>query len=331
MRSFKEPVKALAGVLAVLAFLWGINEVGKFLYEPAKDNILLACEDREDAEGIIETVLLGTSLMHVGMDAVTLGEELGTTCMNLATSAQPASGSYYLLKDVLRKNPVKQVFFAVGVNNFFSESENKSTSAKVRVLKMLESPLNKARFLFAEAQPSEWEVLLFCPARTDNTFDLAYIRRNVEYKLSEDFKERKSYKGAEYTYYGMGSESSDAVFSGEFEGELQSNNVWNRKEIVEENVTYMKKMAKLCQDNGVEFAFVVFPYAEGIAGKQGDLSDMDAYMEELAAETGSRLFNYNVTAYPNIYQIFPDSSYMDAKHLNHTGAVDMARLLATDH
>lgn len=332
MRSFRSNlIKILSCILCVTFFLHGINRIGKFLYESARDNILLTCADLEETQGTIETVLLGTSLMQVGMDARTLGEELDSVCFNLASSAQPVSGSYYLLKDVIKRNPVKRVFFGVGVNSFVTDSKERSTTAKVKALKLIRSYIGKACFLISTAKPEELESLVFCPARVDNTLDLSYIKKNVEYKCSLDFKDRISYPSAEFLYYGMGTEGKEEVFSGKYNREVPSDNIWNRENLVSDNLSYMKKMAALCKNKGIEFNIVVFPHAACFVPGQGDLSDMDDFINEFARENGAGLYDYNVTAKPDIYEIIPDSSFMDVKHMNHTGAVTMAHLLAEDY
>lgn len=328
----KEILKLAAGLLAISFLLYGINESGKFLYESARDNILLACAELEDSEGTIETVLLGTSLMHVGMDGQTLGEELDSTCFNLATSSQPVSGSYYLLEDVIKDNPVERVFFGIGVNTFVSSSENRDTSAKVRVMKMIQSYSGKLRFLMTSAEPKEWESLIFCTARTDDLLNLETIKQNVDYKLSDDFKNRIQHENARYDYYGMGSESTSKVFDGKIKGnKIPSNNIWSRDKIVEENVDDIRKMAALCEEKGIEFSIVVFPHAECFAEKQGDLADMDLFLEELCEEIGAGLYDYNMTARSDIYDTLQVEMFMDKKHLNHAGAVQFAKLLAKDY
>lgn len=332
LKKGREILKLIVGSIAVLFLLYAINATGKFFYESAKDNILLTCAELEDAEGTIETVLLGTSLMHVGMDGQTLSEELDSTCFNLATSSQPVSGSYYLLEDTIKRNPVQRVFLGVGVNTFVSASENRDTSAKVRVMKMIQSYSGKLRFLMDSAEVKEWESLIFCTARTSDILDLESVKNNVTYKLSDDFKNRIQYENARYDYYGMGSESNDEVFVGKLKGKkVASNNVWGREKIVEENVEYIRKMAELCEEKGIEFSIVVFPHAECFAEKQGDLSDMDLFLEELCEEIDAGLYDYNFTAQSDIYEILTGEMFMNGKHLNHTGAVQFAKQLAQDY
>lgn len=332
LKKIREIFRLVVGAAAVLFLLYAINATGKFFYESVKDNILLTCAELEDAEGTIETVLLGTSLMHVGMDGQTLSEELDSTCFNLATSSQPVSGSYYLLEDVIKDNPVERVFFGIGVNTFVSSSENRDTYAKVRAMKMIQSYSGKLRFLMTSAEPKEWESLIFCTARTDDLLDLETIKQNVDYKLSDDFKNRIQHENARYDYYGMGSESNDEVFAGKLKGKkIAANNVWNRDKIVEENVEYIRKMAALCEEKGIEFCIVVFPHAECFAEKQGDLADMDLFLEELCEEIGARLYDYNMTARSDIYDTLQVEMFMDKKHLNHAGAVQFAKLLAKDY
>lgn len=332
MRNFrKNIIKILASVLCVVIFLQGINELGKFFYESAKDNIHLTCADLKETEGTIDTLLLGTSLMQVGMDAVTLGEELDSTCFNLASPAQPISGSYVLLKDMIKRNPLKRVFWGGGVNSFVGDSKGRSLTAKVKTLKLIQSYLGKAEFLLRTANADELEPLIFCPARVDNTLNFEYIKKNVKYKLSQDFKERIPYPTAEFHYYGMGTEGKEKSFSGKYNKKVPLENVWDRERLVESSLSYIRKMAELCRKNGVEFNIVIFPHAECLIPQQGDLADMDAFLEEFAEENGIGLYNYNVTMCPDIYELLPDTSYADVKHVNHTGALTMTHLLAEDY
>ncbi|MDO5134872.1 MAG: hypothetical protein Q4D55_02360 [Eubacteriales bacterium] len=327
MRSFR---KILIHALVVVLFLWGINGIGEFLYEPVRDNILVTSEELKDREGTIETLAMGTSLMHCGMDINVLNKELDTVGFNVATSAQAVSGTYYILKEQLKRNPIQRVFLGLGVNSFMSDTENRSTSAKTRVLKLLESPLTELRYLMDVAEPSELESLLFRPVRTKNVFSVRLVKNNVKYKLSDDFKNRVGHRSSPYTYFGMGYESNDKVYDGTPE-KPRSNNVWRRGRILEENITYMKKMGELCRKNGVELNLVIFPHCQSYSAQQGDLEDMDVYLEELAEELGAGLYNYNYTSRPDIYEYLPDELYMDRKHLNQRGAAVFARLLAEDY
>lgn len=286
--------------------------------------------DLKEHEGTIETAILGTSLIHRGLDAVTLGKELNSTCFSFASPAQPVSGSYYILKDALKRNPIKQVFFGVGVTSFMTDSGERSTTSKVKTLKLIRSLTGKANFILSVAEPKELETLAFCPARVKNTLDFETIRKNIRYKTSDLFQRRKSYPSANLKYYGMGTEGQRKTFSGKYNKPAAEDNIWDRERIVENNISYMKKMAEMCRKEGVEFNLVVLPLAECFSEKQGDLTDMDAYLEEFAEEIGAGVYNYNHTSRTDIYEQIPVSYYADVKHMNHKGASAMARLLAAD-
>lgn len=129
----------------------------------------------------------------------------------------------------------------------------------------------------------------------------------------------------------MGTEGKEKVFSGKYNKKIPLENVWDRERLVESSLSYIRKMAELCRKNGVEFNIVIFPHAECLIPQQGALADMDAFLEEFAEENGIGLYNYNVTMRPDIYELLPDTSYADVKHVNHTGALTMTHLLAEDY
>ncbi|MDO4275487.1 MAG: hypothetical protein Q4D16_17605 [Eubacteriales bacterium] len=328
MRSFRKIVISL---VILLAFVFGLNSVSRYMYESVRNNIVFAREELEENKGTIDTLLLGTSLVHWGLDPEVIDEELGVKSFNLATSAQPLSGSYYLLKDQVKSNPIKTVFLGVSVPGMVNDYD-KDTPVKLGVFDRISSPAVKAEYMAAVAEFKEYEQFLFFPTRVVNVLDTKAVKRNVAYKKSEEFKEKISPDYAPYIYYGMGFESKEEVYDGSFNDEKLGNDaIWNRDRIVDVNVEYIKKTAQFCNDNGIELNLVIFPHSYEFARLQGDLSDMDKYMEELSAEIGAELYNYNFTVRQDIYDIMTNDCYQDKKHFNKKGAGRFAELLCSDY
>lgn len=328
MRSFRNIVLSVA---AVLVFVLVLNKVSCYLYQSARDNIILMKADLEESRGTVETLLLGTSLMDQGGDAPAISQELDTLCYNLASAAQPLTGSYYLLKDQVKHNPIKRVFLGMSVKSLVSGSDARNTSAKRRVYELMLSPVSKLSYLYAVAEPGEYEQFLLYPARVENLWQISSIKRNIAYKRSEDFRNRVSHRRAAYTYYGMGFQSSEEVYVPAQPEERDSSIYWDRDNLVDENVEYFLKISEFCREKGIELNVVVFPHTEETAMLQGDLADMDAYMEEVCRENGMGLYNYNYTSCEGIYDLLSDECFQDAKHLNRFGAEKFAELLCADY
>lgn len=329
MRNFK---KILLRFLLIVLFIVLIDRVGHYLYESVGDNTYFTIDELKEVDGTIETLLLGTSLMQRGMDPAIISETLDTTCFNLASSAQPIAGSYYLLKDQINRSPIERVFMGVSVKSFVSDEDSKSTTSKLRAFDLIRSPLIKWQFLTEIAEPGEYERFLFFPARVEKVVGLSAMIRNVKYRQTAAYQNRISYPGAPFEYYGMGFQSNVEAYDGsQAKNVIPETSVWAREKILDENISYLKKMAELCQENNVELNIVVFPHVEDYATKQGNLADMDDYLRDFCTEIGANLYNYNYTARPDIYRILPNEYFMDRKHLNTTGAAQMAGMLCQDY
>lgn len=328
MRSFR---KILLSVAAVLAFVFVLNKAADFLYEPAKENLLLTRADLKETKGTVETLLVGTSLVDKGLDPLVIGEKLDTVCFNLGTAAQPLSSSYYIIKDEVKRNPIERVFLGVSVKSLVSDSGYDNTAVKLRIFKQIMTPSVKLQYLLNMVEPNELEQFLFYPASVKDIFDTEVIQRNLEYKKSDDFKNRISHKKAKYTYYGMGFQSSDDVYKKPKKKRMDKSIYWDRENILDTNLDYLMKIIDFCKEKEIELNFVIFPHTPDTAALQGDLSDMDAYLEELCRENGVGLFNYNYTVKEDIYDLLPYDCFQDAKHLNRKGAAIFAELLSEDY
>lgn len=329
MRSFRGIM--VRGCVIIL-FLVLLNGAGHFLYESVTDGTYFSVQELKEKQGSIETILIGTSLMQRGINPDIVSEALDTTCFNLGSSAQPLAGTYYLLKDQLDRNPVERVFMTVSVKSFMSDEDSKSTTAKLRVFDLIQSPVIKLQFMTDVGETAEYERFLFFPARVEDKISAKIIKRNISYRQSEEYENRMVFPGAFLKYYGMGFMSNEQEYNNSHaKGKIVTGSVWNRENILEENLSAIRKIADICREKGVEFNLVVLPHSEEYASKQRDLSDMDVYLEELCKDMGAGLYNYNYTAYEGIYEYVDNSCFMDRTHLNAYGATRMADLLCRDY
>ena len=315
MRNFS---KILAGLALLVLLLIGADRVGRMFYESAMDSVIFTREELKEAEGTIETLLVGNSLIHWGMDPHIVEEKLDTICFNMGSSAQSIAGSYYIIKDQLEKNPVNRIFLALSVQLLLTDEE--VTDARLPVWDRLMTNKVKLEYLLSEAEPKEWEQFLFYPCRVDNVLNFTQIERNVSYKKTELFKARQTFPGAKYTYYGKGFETRRRSFDGETVEHLWSYGIWDETRIKEKNVEYLNKIVDLCGEKNVELNFIVFPHAKEFADMQGDLSAMDQYLTEFCKKTKTGLYNYNYTAYEGVYEIFTEKHFQDQKHFNLRGS-----------
>ncbi|MDO4336679.1 MAG: hypothetical protein Q4C91_01155 [Eubacteriales bacterium] len=323
MRSFK---KILVRIVILAAFLIVFDKAVRFVYQSPGENIIYTKNDLKESKGEVETLILGTSLAHWGVNGGVLGELLDSTTFNLATSAQPLEGSYYFLRQQLKDNPLERVFLGVHATSLINNYDE-NTALKEGIFDRLSSPLLKAEYLLRTADTKEYEQYLFYAARVENVMTWEKAKRYVKYKLSDDFRNNIPPEGQKMKYMGMGDENTQAVYDGSFDDEsLGDDAIWAREKVYETNEIYLQKIADLCSENGVELNLFVTPMTWEFTRLMGDLDDMHEYLEEFAEKNNANLFDAN--QYEGIYEIFTDDCYQDKKHFNAKGAEKFSELLA---
>lgn len=324
MRSFK---KILPRILLVIVFLCVLNSGMRFLYESVRNTMVYTRQDLKDTKGETETLVLGTSLAHWGINSNVLGEVIDSPSFNLATSAQPLSGSYFLLKDQANVNPIKRVFLGIHVPSLINDTNEEGIEIREGIFDRMLSPLVKAEYLLDSAEPYEFERYLFYPARVANVFNPKVAKRNVAYKLTDDFKNNIGPEGQmEYVYQGNGNENTENEYDGSFNDEkLGEDATWKRSKVLDINEEYMQKIADFCKKENIELNLVVTPMTWEFTKLMGDMDDFHNYLQEFCDENGAGLYDFH--EYEDVFEIFTNEDYQDKKHFNSKGAEKFARLL----
>ncbi|MDO4276149.1 MAG: hypothetical protein Q4D16_20975 [Eubacteriales bacterium] len=323
MRSFR---KILLRLILIAAFLKVFDMGIRFAYQAPGTTAIYAINDLKESKGQVETLILGTSLVHWGIKGLQLGDALESTTYNLATAAQPLNGSYYLLKDQVKHNDIKRLFLGVHVSSM-TRDYNSNIKLREGIYDRMLSPLSKIEYLYQTADYNEYLQYLFFSARLDNLTDWDQVKNNVEYKLSNDFKENRSPAKRKYVYQGMGDENTKAVYKGTFaKKRLPRRSCWDRSLIIDKNVEYLQKIADFCEEEGIELNLVIMPMVQEITRLMGDMNDMHVFYQEFCDKNNARLFDFY--QYENIYEILPNDCYQDEKHLNSKGAEKFTELFA---
>ena len=127
MRNVK---KILPRILILVVFVAALNSGVRYLYEPPTRNGIYTVNEIKETRGEVETLVLGSSLAHWGVDGNLLGEMLDSLTLNLATSAQPLIGSYYFLKEQSQINPIQRVFLGLHATTMLRDN-NKALDVTV--------------------------------------------------------------------------------------------------------------------------------------------------------------------------------------------------------
>ena len=122
-QKIRNGIRCFFFILIFCILLYGVNELlaekwwyPMFTESPAYQYRELYETDLSD----LQAVFLGTSHMEMAVNPMQIYKEKGFVTFNLASSSQPAEGSYYVLEEIFRLSNPRYVFFDVG--KLFSSS-----------------------------------------------------------------------------------------------------------------------------------------------------------------------------------------------------------------
>lgn len=304
----KNLTKIITRILLIVCVVCLYENGIRFLYEDYRETTIYTNKDREQVEGRIETLVLGTSTAQRGFEPEILNEELDTISFNLASSLQPLDGTYALLRDVDKSNPVKRLFLSVTPQ--MMEKADVSTMAKSLVYSRLSGADSRISYLTYGCKLEEIPYLTLYSARVEDYLDFSFVKKNVSMKFTEEFKQgntyKKSYKGNgriawKQTYQPeKNSKSEDKIFVADEQQEL-----------------YLKKTITYCREHNIELILTLIPQTSDALGRYQNLQDINEYFSDLADEYQVCYWDFNY--YNNAEELFSNNMFEDSKHLNKEG------------
>lgn len=315
--------KIMIRLCVVLAFVIALESTVRFCYEAWKpiEVVRLSKEERGELKGTLDTVYCGTSVTYYAFNPWYLDEQLGTSSFNLATSAQPVIGSYYLVRDAAEENPIQRVYLMLTLPALKSERtglQHVSAYTNMRTWKW------KLRYLLAMGDEDTALSLLFYSTNVDSYLTPRTVLDNIRHKLNPA-AECKGYVGK-----GFRSNGGSRVFDGVPKKNASKKNRWNGKagisQVDDETLEYLRKLGSFCGKNGIDLSVVIAPPSQAYLNQAGDLDDMDRCLRELTEEIGADYYNFIL--YRERTAVFTDDKFKDWQHFNMAGSEAFNRLFA---
>lgn len=307
MRNIK---KVACRLILIFLVLFVLEEAVEFLYRDYDGHLIYSTRELKESQGKIDTLFLGTSTAARGFSPDIFDEKMGGYSFNLATSAQPVSGTLQLLKEQAETNPVKTVI--LGISPAALKKEDTSLEAQTEVYDKLFSPISKLSYLVKECDTEDWLYLNFYSVRVKKYFDLAKVKENVTYKLSEAYKENQSPR--EY-YKGRGFLVKDQIYEGKSYQKIQKKQ--NNWQVNPEREEEFLEIIEFCKKEKIELILVYIPVSGVEIKKNKDISVIHDYFEKLATEQNVEFWDFNY--YVNLKEEFSNQMFEDKKHLNRAG------------
>lgn len=322
----KKVIKGFVGCLVILCAVLAVNKVLSYvLIDDADDEIRYAVHELYEQEEI-ETLFLGSSHVFCGYDPRTLDEILGENTYLAATPVQKIDGSYYLLKEVLRKNPVQKVYLDMFYHQYRDVPTQRGDIQMQWIYCIsdhMESGWDKTKFLL-DASGSDHYIESFLPASRYGNYllDRKRLERVVKSKRSSEYINFENtpsafYKGA---FMEPGSPGSPKRIA-------QIDNVSVTEDVMSAySLKYLDKIADLCREEGIELVLVTTPFTDFYLQAIGNYDTYYDFVKNYAARQGIAYYDFNLCK-PHILKMENDD-FTDYHHLSGKGAVKYSEAFA---
>lgn len=283
MLSFKKGIaKALICVLIVSLVLYTL------------DFALYPCTFvRNDVHAITasenDLIILGSSNGKMGLnpDKILLGT--GKTGQNLCVGGEYPVDAYYLAKLAIEKHKPEQIVFELDPGYFMTEKEPGNNF----LLFYHEFPLSKPKVqYFADTMlDSDLRTLLFPSYEYSLGYELSHAKDTLTRKLSSDYDVRY-FKTDIQEYHENGFIERYPVAEKDFP--KYTPELFDEKNVIAENLVYIDKLIKLCNNNNVELTVVIMPLPDTILQQYAESHDKAwAFFDDYFADAGVRYMNFN--------------------------------------
>lgn len=326
MLTFKRIKKLIIflGLIAVINFILG------FVLQPSLGTTPSEIMWRDlKKEKVIDTVFIGSSVCQRTFDPYLLDNDLDIKSFNMGTPAQSLQETYVGLKEIIRNQKLKRVILGIG---HFSLVQEKNVGSEIKFINSKEKTFRKRiieniKYSFSKEHIKNIESINFLfPWIYNNCgFNPKNIIKNLKIKLNIIQEEKVEIEGYP-VYIGKGFGISEITHDYNKVGDKISGKIYP-KEVFSYNFEALKKIIRLCKENGVDIIVINSPHT---------IYDILSYGDEyfLTMEDLKNLFkNLEVSYYdfnlikPNIFENREDYFY-DHEHLNRKGSTEFSKSFA---
>ena len=323
MRIFKD--KTLSRILSALliaALIIGMDQALGYLLEPVTYGNAFFTRDIRELEKSgtnADVVFIGTSRTQRTFAPEVFEDEWGLNCViNAGSSAQPISGTYYLLKDLIERMHPDRVYIGITIDRL-NQGED-GLKWRLSALDRL-SPKNKLLMVLNCFSPKE-AVYFFKTYRYNDQFSLEQIKTNLAEKA--EFRQTGSIAGKDLLdhYAGKGFFCNYTSGALPIEGKCS----FSADDISPDKLKWLDACVELCKKNNIDVALVT-----GITSVMRmylceGYQEANDYYKNYAGKNGIKYYNLNYMK--DRETLIPDEFMLDYKHCNGNGALVASRFFA---
>ena len=248
----------------------------------------------------LDVIILGSSHAMCSYDPTKIQEDLNLSTFNLGTALQQPDTAYYLLKEVLKTQKPKYLIYDVYFKTMQDEYSNEQA---LTVLKELHMSKN-AIALFWSNLNMDGKVSYY----NNWVSPFGKIQDVMENPVPRQLTPPESYLGRGF-YSSKGVVAADLLKAEKHPFPTEYQGFHSRQ------VTYLKKLINLAQENGIEVILTGAPLPPTIFSRISYYDNVLDEVRNIADEHNVEFYDFAVPA----CQFLEDTDFADQGHLNQTG------------
>ena len=333
--NFKKIGKRIGGIIAVIVLLNLATSGLNFLYvdngvnDSSRNWSRILWHNFYEEEENIDYLYLGSSHVYCDLKPSLLNEINGENNFNLSSGSQRLNGTYYCLREADKEHEIKHVYIELyyqlqtGENGIFLA--NGARIANWRNTDFMRNSGNRLEYIIATCS-SEYYVDAFLPfvRYRECLFDVDYVRSQLEYKQTEDYKNYifynqygdasvEAFQDGGYRYSTTTLSQSELNRAYYIQGGLREN------PLTEEAEEWLRKIIMYCKENDIEVTLFSSPMYELEVLASGNYDNYVDQIQTIAAEYEVDYYDFNLCkeAYLPLRGL---ENHRDIHHLNDKGA-----------
>lgn len=275
----------------------------------------------------IDNLFLGSSHVYCNIDPSLLDELNGQNNFNLSTGSQNFMGSYYALKEAVKRHNISYVYLemyydvSTGKEGVFKDPANLYRSWYNT--DNMKPSLNKLDYMLTAFEKENYlETFLPFIRCREKLFDIGYIDARLRHKKEQNYleftclrtgenNEITEYRDKGYSYSTENIETQDLCWA--------KNKVLNRSPLTEDAKLYLEKIIEFCLENKIEIILFSSPIYELQLISVDNYDDYVTEINEIADKYDVPYLDFNLCKEED-FPIQNTDNFRDIGHLNHQGA-----------
>ena len=310
MHSFRVTVKIFS-FIGILILLVGLCNA--IVEEPTYTRLMIYDMYHNDEN--YSMAFLGASHVYQSFNPVIFDRKLeGCNSINLGSSGQSLTGSYILLKELLKTNIPDTVIMEVTYASYEDVYE-RSSLPEYSLFDYLKPSLNKLCYFFSAFPKEDYANALFPVYRNRSNIEILEIGRHLQQKRKDGYYQYRGFSHMEgWEYQCKGFVAIDWSYQNK-DFEVDNPYKWSEDLVIDKEINYLKKITDLCKKKNIDIIWITAPVPVYSMIAMENYNEVHDYFDALAQKWEVEYYDFNYCRKDilerNDYLYFYDSGHMN--------------------